>query len=144
MYTPPARQSIRNPFQLDDADPRPIATPSAEQPTLLQPSRKLKEFTSHLLNKASKPWATLSILGDAEHSKAAPAFVEGSPVTGEVRLDIEAGDAIHSVVVSVRGTSFRKNQAANGSSDNRSGHHWGHAERDGHLHPLVRHSLVAS
>ncbi|KAJ6531971.1 hypothetical protein B0H19DRAFT_1242118 [Mycena capillaripes] len=96
-YTPPVRQT-RNPFLPD----RPPSTDS-DQPNLQEPAHKLKEYTYDLFNKSGKPWATLSLLGKAEQGKTTPTFVEGSPVTGEVRLDLESGDAIHSVVLSVKG-----------------------------------------
>ncbi|KAF7336764.1 hypothetical protein MVEN_02111600 [Mycena venus] len=86
---------MRNPF-LPDAEP---SASLPEQP----PSPELKEYTFDLFNKSGKSWATLSLLGNAEHSKTTPAFVEGSPVTGEVRLDLESGDGIHSVVLSIKG-----------------------------------------
>ncbi|KAJ7031300.1 hypothetical protein C8F04DRAFT_701302 [Mycena alexandri] len=95
-YSPPSHsQAMRNPFLPDQSPPSPPRTRS--------PTRSLRAFTSDLLNKSGKPWATLSLLGDAEHSKTVPVFVEGSPVTGEVRLDLESGDAIHAVLLSLRG-----------------------------------------
>ncbi|KAJ7476019.1 hypothetical protein FB451DRAFT_1397386 [Mycena latifolia] len=100
-YVPPRHpQATRNPFLPDP--------PSASQSTVQSDAsvdevRKLKEYTYDLFNKSGKPWATLSLLGDAEHSKSAPAFIEGSPVTGEVRLDLESGDAIHAVFLSLKG-----------------------------------------
>ncbi|KAJ6513063.1 hypothetical protein C8R45DRAFT_1088145 [Mycena sanguinolenta] len=89
---------MRNPFQSDSPPngQRSLAGP--------QPSRQLKEFTFDLLHKSGKPWATLLLRGDAEHSKTTPAFVEGAPVTGEVRLDLESGgEAIHAVALSIKG-----------------------------------------
>ncbi|KAF8206243.1 hypothetical protein K438DRAFT_1756332 [Mycena galopus ATCC 62051] len=104
-YLPPTRSlSIRNPFREDPPPSESVSRTSDSSPSRRPPSPKLKEYTFDLLNKSgNKPWATLSLLGDAEHSKIIPAFVEGSPVTGEVRLDLESGDAIHSVALSIRG-----------------------------------------
>ncbi|KAJ7261798.1 hypothetical protein B0H12DRAFT_1322015 [Mycena haematopus] len=100
-YLPPTpSQSIRNPF-LDLQHP----PPSTGQTSLPDPppSRQLKEYTFDLFNKSGKPWATLFLRGDAEHSKSVPAFVEGTPVAGEVRLDLESGEAIHAVILSIKG-----------------------------------------
>jgi hypothetical protein len=100
-YSPPTHARVtRNPF-LPDAPPTPSNSASLPEPIQnLQPP-SLKEYTFDLLNKSGKPWATLSVLGDAEHSKTTPAFVEGSAVTGEVRLNLESGDSIHAVALSV-------------------------------------------
>ncbi|KAJ7707529.1 hypothetical protein B0H17DRAFT_520623 [Mycena rosella] len=99
-YAPPRHSQLtRNPFR---PDPSPFAAvmPSVDQVQV----REQKEYTYDLFNKAAgKPWATLSLLGDAEYSKSIPAFVEGSPVTGEVRLDLESGDGIHAVLFSIKG-----------------------------------------
>ncbi|KAF7374744.1 hypothetical protein MSAN_00359900 [Mycena sanguinolenta] len=96
-------RSIRNPFQ--DSPPNGqtcLAEVEAAEPP--PSSRQLKEFTFDLLHKSGKPWATLLLRGDAEHSKTTPAFVEGAPVTGEVRLDLESGgEAIHAVALSIKG-----------------------------------------
>jgi hypothetical protein len=128
-YVPPTRsQSIRNPFLADSE------IPAASRPT--PPSPELKEFTYELLNKSNKPWATLSLLGDAEHSKTIAAFVEGSPVTGEVRLDLESGDAIHAVVLSVRpDTSCSKTRPLTrvGRTDKGPSYNWVYSQRDGHF-----------
>ncbi|KAJ6576648.1 hypothetical protein DFH09DRAFT_1361547 [Mycena vulgaris] len=101
-YVPPNHSQVtRNPFLPDPPSPSRSRQPSGE--LQVDEIRKLKEFTYDLFNNSGKPWATLSLLGDAEHSKNVPAFVEGAPVTGEVRLDLESSDAIHAVLLSVKG-----------------------------------------
>ncbi|KAJ7285160.1 hypothetical protein C8J57DRAFT_1290590 [Mycena rebaudengoi] len=96
-YVAPIQQSPRrNPF----LDPIVLDSAHPQQPSV--PS--IKEYTYSLFNKIEQPWAVLSLLGDTEYSKSAPAFAEGSNVTGEVRLDLESGDPIHSVVLSLRGS----------------------------------------
>ncbi|KAK7016287.1 hypothetical protein R3P38DRAFT_3203434 [Favolaschia claudopus] len=105
-YVPPTN-SLRNPFA-----PEP-ATVTQEPPSSNLESNyhqqnpveeaKVKEYTFDLVNKAGKPWAVLSILGNEEYSKTIPAFDEGVPVAGEVRLDLESSDSIHAIILSVKG-----------------------------------------
>ncbi|KAJ7170803.1 hypothetical protein C8R43DRAFT_944646 [Mycena crocata] len=92
-------QPARNPFLPDP----PKAESRPTTPCRLPTAHKRKEYTYDLLNKSEKPWATLELLGDTEYSKNIPAFLEGSPITGEVRLHLETGDAIHAVIISIKG-----------------------------------------
>lgn len=100
-YVPPAQHSPRNPFSLDDAPPS-VQTPILDLSPQQLSAPCIKEFTYDLLNKSGKAWAVLSLLGDTEYSRTVPAFVEGANVAGEVRLELESGDPIQSVVISVR------------------------------------------
>ncbi|KAJ7455296.1 hypothetical protein B0H11DRAFT_2067547 [Mycena galericulata] len=107
-YVPPLYKSTRNPFLPDPPSSETIRRPDSgpyieTPPSPPPPVRTLKEYTYDLLNKSAKPWATLVLLGDAEHSRSVPAILEGSPVTGEIRLDLDSGDAIHAVLLSIKG-----------------------------------------
>ncbi|KAF8201309.1 hypothetical protein K438DRAFT_1821775 [Mycena galopus ATCC 62051] len=49
------------------------------------------------------PWAMLTLLGHPTLSRTIPTFLEGSNITGSVKLNLRSPDAIKSVVVFVRG-----------------------------------------
>lgn len=60
-----------------------------------------KEFTAELTRKG-KPWAVFTLLANASLSTAIPTILEGSDITGSVKLDIgDKDDGIQSIVVSV-------------------------------------------
>ncbi|KAJ7041034.1 hypothetical protein C8F04DRAFT_1081365 [Mycena alexandri] len=62
-----------------------------------------KEYSYELRNYWSRPWATLTLLGDPRLSRAIPTFVEGSDIVGSVNLNLRNQDPIKSVVIFVRG-----------------------------------------
>jgi hypothetical protein len=65
-------------------------------------SRPLTEHEFYLSNsKKSPPWVTLKVLSCAGNSKIPPTFVEGDKITGEVLFDLEGGDHITAVDISV-------------------------------------------
>jgi hypothetical protein len=141
-YVPPSHSKLtRNPFL---PDPPPASRSRSSDRPPVQEDRKLKEFNYDLFSKSGKPWATLVLRGDAEHSRGVPAFLEGSLVTGEVRLNLESGDAIHAVLLSVRpplGIMHTTNSsylAVKGP-----GHNRGDPERDGVLYRPANHVVVA-
>ncbi|KAJ7054152.1 hypothetical protein C8F01DRAFT_995908 [Mycena amicta] len=50
-----------------------------------------------------KPWATLTLLGDARISREMPVFLENSPFTGSVKLNLRNKEAIKAVYLVVKG-----------------------------------------
>ncbi|KAE9405200.1 hypothetical protein BT96DRAFT_877009 [Gymnopus androsaceus JB14] len=60
-----------------------------------------KEFTYDLKSKSSL--ASLVLYGDHLLSKQLPTFLEGSKVEGLVKLNLESGESINAVVISIRG-----------------------------------------
>ncbi|KAK7033273.1 hypothetical protein R3P38DRAFT_3504025 [Favolaschia claudopus] len=103
----PSTSSLRNPFAPEPAvvteEPPSNLESNYHQQNLTVEEGKVKEYTFDLVNKAGKPWAVLSVLGNEEYSKTIPTFNEGVPVTGEVRLDLESSDSIHAAILSFKG-----------------------------------------
>ncbi|KAF9466645.1 hypothetical protein BDZ94DRAFT_187800 [Collybia nuda] len=66
-------------------------------------SHVYKEFTTELSRKG-QPWAVLTVLADGALSASLPTILEGSSVTGSVKLNLDKKDGIHSVIVYVKGS----------------------------------------
>ncbi|KAJ6551252.1 hypothetical protein B0H19DRAFT_950840, partial [Mycena capillaripes] len=62
-----------------------------------------KEYSYGINNFWGKSWATLTLLGDPRLSGTIPTFVEGSPITGSVKLNLQISDPIKSIDVLVSG-----------------------------------------
>lgn len=55
--------------------------------------------------KKGRPYLVLSVLADGVCPKNIPTYIEGTPIKGEVRMDIEEAEAVQDVVLNVRRTS---------------------------------------
>ncbi|KAJ3852567.1 hypothetical protein EV368DRAFT_82394 [Lentinula lateritia] len=62
-----------------------------------------KEFTYNIPLKGNKSSASLSLYGNALISKHLPTFLEDSEVDGLVKVDVESGESINAVVISIQG-----------------------------------------
>lgn len=71
--------------------------------TLLQPYavREPTEHVFHLVDGKSKPWASLKVFSSAKSSHLLPTFFERENVAGSVEFNLEKGDSIQAVTVSV-------------------------------------------
>lgn len=61
-----------------------------------------KEFKYNIPLKGNKSSASLVLYGNALISKHLPTFLEDSKVDGLVKVDVESGESINAVVISVR------------------------------------------
>lgn len=61
---------------------------------------ELKDF-DYELKKGGTPWATLTLTADSEISKNFPTFIESTPITGRVTLDLAKPDSITGVEINV-------------------------------------------
>ncbi|KAJ6618157.1 hypothetical protein B0H10DRAFT_2378528 [Mycena sp. CBHHK59/15] len=71
--------------------PTPSATPEA------------REYSYEIKNRSGKPWTTLTLLADPRISRSTATFVEGSSITGSVKLSLHNQDPIQSITIFVRG-----------------------------------------
>ncbi|KAF8825284.1 hypothetical protein HHX47_DHR7000683 [Lentinula edodes] len=62
-----------------------------------------KEFTYNIPLKGNKSSASLVLYGNALISKHLPTFLEDSKVDGLVKVDVESGESINAVVISIQG-----------------------------------------
>ncbi|KAF9055925.1 hypothetical protein BJ165DRAFT_1429602 [Panaeolus papilionaceus] len=66
---------------------------------------ELKDF-DYELKKGGTPWATLTLTADSEISKNFPTFIESTPITGRVTLDLAKPDSITGVEINITGRIF--------------------------------------
>ncbi|KAJ6551224.1 hypothetical protein B0H19DRAFT_1072969 [Mycena capillaripes] len=105
---------------------------ASARPTAIPPIAP-KEYSCEINNFWGKSWATLTLLGDPRLSRNIPIFLEGSPITGSVKLNLRVSDPIKSIDVLLRKflwkTSMGDPRAADTSSGNweeklRGEYHW--------------------
>jgi hypothetical protein len=89
------RSALAGP-QRSDLELPPYSPPQAPHPSS---NRDPIEHIYHLGN--SKPWATLKLLSRASSSKQLPTFNQHESILGSLELNLEKGDTILTVNVSV-------------------------------------------
>ncbi|KAJ3739215.1 hypothetical protein DFH05DRAFT_532940 [Lentinula detonsa] len=62
-----------------------------------------KQFSYHISLKGNNSSASLVLYGNASLSKHSPAFLGGSRVNGLVKVNVESGESINAVVISIQG-----------------------------------------
>ena len=75
--------------------------------TAPRPSVRLepKEFDTEV-EKKGRAIVSMTLVSEAAYSRTMPTFLEGTPVKGRVRLNLDQPDTIHSVAISVSEHSF--------------------------------------
>ncbi|KAJ3874995.1 hypothetical protein F5051DRAFT_442826 [Lentinula edodes] len=71
--------------------------------TELSDGASSKKFTYNIPLKGNKSSASLVVYGNALISKHLPTFLEDSNVDGLVKIDVESGESINAVVISIQG-----------------------------------------
>jgi hypothetical protein len=61
------------------------------------------EHAYHLGNSKNKPWATLKVRSSAKSPKLIPTFFQYEDIVGSLELNLEKGDTISAVTVTVKG-----------------------------------------
>ncbi|KAJ7182790.1 hypothetical protein C8R43DRAFT_1116409 [Mycena crocata] len=63
------------------------------------PTLDHKAYSNEIRNSRAKSWATLTLLADPRLSRTKPIFVEGSNVTGFVKLNLQNREQIKSIII---------------------------------------------
>ncbi|KAJ4477346.1 hypothetical protein J3R30DRAFT_3291468 [Lentinula aciculospora] len=71
--------------------------------TQLPDGTPLKEFTYNIFLKGNKSCASLVLYANTFLSKQLPTFLEGSRVDGSVKVNVENGESINAVTISIQG-----------------------------------------
>ncbi|KAL0954346.1 hypothetical protein HGRIS_003340 [Hohenbuehelia grisea] len=98
---------VTDPFDTGAGELPSYSRRGAVSPTPTQRStasqRVPREFSYDMLTRKNSPWLVLTVCGNSLLSKHAPVIVEGSELTGSVKLLLDSSDLIQSISVSVLG-----------------------------------------
>lgn len=85
-----------------DSDPElPAYARRATHPPTAVPEVQRTEHHYDLSTGSGKPWATLTVLSRSPSPQQLPTFLEGDKIEGSVKLNLESGDHISSISMSV-------------------------------------------
>lgn len=81
----------------------PVYSPPQRPRTAWTRAPRRNESVEYKLElKKGRPYLVLQVLADGVCAKDIPMYIEGTPIKGEVRMDIEEAEAIQDVVLNVR------------------------------------------
>lgn len=67
----------------------------------IQSRHEPTEFTYDLRTTKERPWVSMTVLGNKNLSKRIPSIMEGTDITGSVKLSLEKEKSVNAVNISV-------------------------------------------